>query len=147
MVQKGKIVEVIFNEANYEDKVKLNIDNSYEIVKEGDEYFAKKVIKPKKSRYSPLPKKPYDCNLKSLDLSAFRVLIQCRNAYWELANNWKPNWESTEKKYSIYNYRGQIRADYFTVVDRCILVFPEEQMRNEFYENFKDLIEECKEWL
>lgn len=34
-----------------------------------------------------------------------------------------------------------------TSIDRCILSFPTEEMRNIFYENFKDLIEECKEFL
>ena len=90
----------------------------------------------------------YDHDKKLLnDLETFRKLITCRNAYWKIANSWTPNWEELYKKYSIYNYRGIIKADYFTVIDRCILVFPEEAMRDEFYNNFKILIESCKEWL
>ena len=78
----------------------------------------------------------------------------CRDAYWKIAGEqmglkepWKPDWDSLDKKYDIYNYRGDIKYDYFTVIDRCLLVFPTEEIRDAFYENFKDLIENCKEFL
>lgn len=31
--------------------------------------------------------------------------------------------------------------------NRCILAFPNKEIRDAFFENFKDLIEECKELL
>ena len=81
-------------------------------------------------------------------------LLLCRDAYWKLAGEemglgkpWEPDWESLDKKYNIYNYRGDIRHDYFTVIDRCLLVFPTEEMRDAFYEAFKSEIETCKELL
>lgn len=104
--------------------------------------------------------KGYNCNpspeplLSDIPVRAFCKLLVARNAYWIFAaeqlgleKSWEPDWETTDRKWSIYNYRGSIKWDYFTVVDRQILVFPTEEMRNAFYENFKDLIEMCKDLL
>ena len=84
----------------------------------------------------------------------FQELLIARDAYWKIAGEqmglkepWKPDWDSLDNKYDIYNYRGDIKYDYFTVIDRCLLVFPTEEIRDAFYENFKDLIENCKEFL
>ncbi len=101
-----------------------------------------------------------DCNpspelmLSGIPVHEFCMLLVARNAYWVIAGeqlnlgkSWEPEWETTDRKYSIYNYRGTIKHDYFTVVDRQILVFPTEEMRNIFYRNFKDLIEVCKDLL
>lgn len=84
----------------------------------------------------------------------FQELLIARDAYWKIAGEqmglkepWKPDWDSLNEKYDIYNYRGDIKYDYFTVIDRCLLVFPTEEIRDAFYENFKDLIENCKEFL
>ena len=84
----------------------------------------------------------------------FQFLLLYCDAYWKIAGEemglgkpWEPNWETLDKKYNIYNYRGVISHDDFTVVDRCVLVFPTEEMRDAFYENFKELIEQCKELL
>jgi hypothetical protein len=86
-------------------------------------------------------------------MTNFPKLINARNAYWKIAGEelglgkpWEPDWNSLDKKHNIYNYRGVITLN-FTVIDRCILVFPTEEMRDAFYENFKDLIEQCKELL
>lgn len=95
----------------------------------------------------------YEQDILDIFNSLWKLRI-CRDAYWKIAGEemglykpWEPDWESLDEKYSIYNYRGVISHDYFTVIDRCILSFPTEEMRNIFYENFKDLIESCKEFL
>ena len=86
-------------------------------------------------------------------LFALQKLLVCRDAYWKIAGEqmglgkpWEPDWESLDKKYNIYNYRGVISSN-FTVIDRCILVFPTEEMRVAFNENFKELIEACRDFL
>ena len=96
---------------------------------------------------------PYIKHLDNLMESFCRLLI-CRDAYWKIAGEemglgkpWEPNWETLDTKYDIYNYRGVISHNNFTVVDRCVLVFPYEEVRDAFYENFKELIESCKELL
>ena len=90
-------------------------------------------------------------------LDAFIKLRICRNAYWKIAGEeiglgkpWKPQFG----KYILYNIKFYLYQDSFVLhkgeyssSDNCILVFPTEEMRDAFYENFKDLIEQCKELL
>ena len=89
-----------------------------------------------------------------------RVKI-CRDAYWKIGGEemgmgkpWKPDWEnSEERRYSIVNIAGDINLPETTLtkwilkVTNKILVFPTEELRDTFYENFKELIEQCKELL
>lgn len=71
-----------------------------------------------------------------IKLDAYRKLLTCRDAYWKMAGDWKPDWGKT-------NY--YIRCIPCFLED--ILPFPTEEMRDAFYENFKELIEQCKELL
>jgi hypothetical protein len=94
-----------------------------------------------------------ECNL----YSSFIQLIRCRNAYWKIAGDemglgkpWEPNFEPNDEeewqeRYGIYIAENKIKKDYWGGGDvNIILTFPTEEMRDAFYENFKDLIEECK---
>ena len=63
-------------------------------------------------------------------------------------------WEPKFGKYIHYSINFYFYQDSFVLhkgeyssSDNCILVFPFEEMRDVFYENFKDLIEQCKELL
>ena len=94
-------------------------------------------------------------------LCKFQVLLLCRDAYWKIAGEemglgkpWKPDWEnSEERRYSIVNIEGDINLPEATLtkwvlkVTNKILVFPTIEMRDAFYDNFKALIEICKELL
>ena len=74
-------------------------------------------------------------------------LLICRDAYWKLANNWQPNWEDEEQcKFVIYRFRDSILKDS-TYINPSILAFHTAEMRDIFYYNFKELINECKELL
>lgn len=82
---------------------------------------------------------------------AFCKLIVARNAYWKIAGDWKPDWKTDEDgyntvKFCIKNFGGEIRR-IDTSESNTILAFPTEEMRDAFYENFKELINECKELL
>ena len=79
-------------------------------------------------------------------LKAFTQLLICRDAYWKIAGNWKPNFNDETIKFIITNYRGVVYTTTVSNYNR-ILVFPTEEMRDAFYGNFKELIEECKELL
>lgn len=87
-------------------------------------------------------------------LDAFMKLRICRNAYWKIAGeemglgkSWEPDWKNGEqKKYCIYYSGGDIQKGTWCQ-HNSILAFPTEEMRDVFYENFKDLIESCKELL
>ena len=146
----------------------------YEFVDEnGNVINAQKIALEKKEKMYP---KTYEECCKVLDwnhrdydrvgyeselLCKFQVLLLCRDAYWKIAGEemglgkpWKPDWEnSEERRYSIVNIEGDINLPETTLtkwvlkVTNKILVFPTIEMRDAFYENFKELIENCKELL
>ena len=74
------------------------------------------------------------------------VLRFCRDAYWKLYGEemgldkpWEPDWnDEKQDKYGFYN---EVK---YTIINSAIFVFPTEEMRDAFYENFKELIEQCK---
>lgn len=76
------------------------------------------------------------------------TLIACRNVYWKLAGDWKPEYEESivNTYYTIHTFNNKLFLAE-TSHRNAILSFPAEKMRDTFYENFKDLIEECKELL
>ena len=89
-------------------------------------------------------------------LENLQRLLICRDAYWKIAGEQmgldKP-WESDftnndEERYGIYTLANKVEKDFCGVGDvNMILVFPTEEMRDVFFENFKELIEQCKELL
>jgi hypothetical protein len=127
------------------------------------------ILKPIKPKY---PKTFIEC-AKILDcfgavhidgykgelLDKLQELLICRNAYWKIAGEQmglnpmgcKPwEFENPSRRYvfTIENFGGNILKNAVTarILNR-ILVFPTEEMRDAFYENFKELIEQCKEFL
>lgn len=88
-------------------------------------------------------------------ISKFQELIICRDAYWKIAGEqmglgkpWEPNWRNQdEDKYCIEYSYGKINPTVMTNIYNYILAFPTEEIRDVFFENFKELIEQCKELL
>ena len=152
------------NNIVYDDKVKLELGSTHEVVvdNDGNTYVVKK--KTKKESEISFPKTYLDCcntvhythyypdikthTIKYDDmLGSLYKLIICRDVYWFMSDDWKPDYTNvTEKKYSIWVDCGEIKKGVFTTT-QMVLAFPTEEIRDEFYENFKDLIEECKELL
>lgn len=86
-------------------------------------------------------------------ISKFQELIICRDAYWKIAGEqmdlgkpWEPDYTDDNVKYIIGIHRNHLDLNC-TIERNYILIFPSEEIRDEFYENFKDLIEACKEFL
>lgn len=80
-------------------------------------------------------------------LNSFQNLKLCRDAYWKIAGDWKPDWCNENKlKYCIACSFGTIDKTV-SIVNGCFLAFPTKEMRDAFYENFRELIEQCKELL
>ena len=81
-------------------------------------------------------------------------LLVCRDAYWKIAGKemglgkpWEPDWnKSGQLKYALICMENNIIKYAYAAIN-AILAFPTEEMRDAFYENFKDLIEECKQFL
>lgn len=87
--------------------------------------------------------------------SILTKLLICRDAYWKLAGKkmglgkpWEPDWKSpSHDSYpAIKRCDGRVIKTTIYTHD-CPLVFPTSEMRDAFYENFKVLIERCKELL
>jgi hypothetical protein len=94
--------------------------------------------------------------MRRLDLyHNLEKLIICRDAYWKIAGeemdlckSWKPEYEALVDNmfFTIQTFNGEIDKSA-TSHRNSILAFPTKEMRDAFYENFKDLIEQCKELL
>lgn len=163
-IQPVVFENIVFPNENYADKVELCLGDDYEIVVEDGRTFVQK----KKPKYP----KSYEecCNILGITFdypdirmvsnkeynlySRFIELIRCRDAYWRIAGeqlglgkSWEPIWNYNQpSKYILINVRNSIHKD-FRSLEHAILAFPTEEMRDAFYENFKDLIEKCKELL
>lgn len=91
-------------------------------------------------------------NYRKGQLYALQQLLIFRDAWWMMADNWKPDYnDCTEEKYFstkffIYVYRDEICHGSCELTHH-FLTFPTAEMRDAFHENFKDLIEICKELL
>ena len=92
-------------------------------------------------------------NNKELFESFIKLKI-CRDTYWKIAGeemglgkSWEPDWMNyNDFKFVIGVFENEIIKCYNTIA-QYVLAFPTEEMRDAFYENFKDLIEQCKELL
>ena len=171
-----KYNRVTISSANCADEVEVHLDDDYEVVYRDGKMFAIKK-KPKYSTTYEECCEILNIQVRDLDilnnmldtteiiynknldrlLNSFRKLIVCRDAYWKIAGDemglgksWEPDWRNSEQnKYVISNDYGRelnthkIKCSHIT----HILAFPTEEMRDAFYENFKELIEDCKELL
>ena len=97
----------------------------------------------------------YSYDVDNIELyNNFRRLKICRDAYWkivgeqmELGKPWEPDWLNVEQdKYVLFTHNDAICSNCY-VLGHNFLAFPTKEMRDAFYENFKDLIEQCKELL
>ena len=95
-------------------------------------------------------------NAKPSECTLFESLIRlkrCRDAYWKIAGEemglgkpWEPDWNNISNKYCIYFVSGDAWSKECQT-RQCPLSFPTPEMRDAFYENFKEEIEICKELL
>ena len=145
------------------DRYRLHINYQYEIEVDEGEYY----VVRRKPQY---PKSYEECcdilqlehifELKDLTMDeeklmdSFIRLKRCRDVYWKIAGEqmglgkpWQPDWENKENtKYCITTINRQIKT-ITTDVFNYFLAFPTPEMKDAFLENFKKLIEKCKELL
>ena len=121
---------------------------------EGDEIILKpKIMEPPKTindclYYLELDPRFLDgvIGYSGKELAALQKLIICRDAYWKFARNWLPDWQDSNLKYCIKSIGADVvKGSDATIC--CILAFQTEELRDAFWNNFKDLIMECKELL
>ena len=71
---------------------------------------------------------------------ALAQLLQLREKY---NDGWMPNWNDNKVKFSIYRQFGKLdKVDCRSVFH--VLTFKTEELRDEFFKNFKDLLEVAK---
>ena len=141
----------------------INLPEGYEFRDEKDNIINVKkiVLSKKKPKY---PKTFLECcdvlnieNLIERGVKGYKAelfdtlqkLLICRDAYWKIAGEemglgkpWEPDWDNLSTNHEFI----KINKGCFTYSSR-VLVFPTEEIRDAFYEAFKELIEECKELL
>ena len=155
-----------YNEINcyhkdFGDKVRIRLGPDFEIKIEDDiTYIVKKQSQYPKTYVECCeiihsdPSFYVDTHLYSDKLESLYKLLICRNAYWKiygeqmgLGKPWKPDWTNNhQKKWIINFYQGEIN---FTTGPNVhfVLAFPSDEICDYFYNNFKDLINQCKELL
>lgn len=144
------------------DRYRIVIDTRFDIEVDEGEYYAVR----RKKEY---PKTFLGCcdvlgiedtisrgvkGYKSNLLDTFQKLLICRDAYWKIAGEemglekpWEPDYTNTDKrKFSIWVDFGKIKLGTFTTT-QMVLSFPTEEMRDAFFNAFRDDIEKCKELL
>ena len=75
---------------------------------------------------------------------AFLALIQLVELRDAWNNAVEDEWDDSGKKHVIFRHRGKMEGDYFSNTD-FVLNFKTPELRDQFLEKFKDLIETAKE--
>ena len=90
----------------------------------------------------------YDRNLIKDEprAKAFLALMQLMNLRDEYRQGWEPNYGDDSDKYVIICHKTAITCDMF-IHYNAILSFQSAEIRDKFYANFKDLIEQAKEFI
>ena len=160
-MQLGKTVAVCFNTENYENEVELKLGDYEIVVRDGKTYAVRK--KPAyPDNYEECVRiakniHGYDINI---DAPAYRELLEsfvklliCRDAYWKIAGEqmgldkpWEPDWNGHEFKYGLKFMGHRIEKTSEMTISH-VICFPTPEMRDFFYENFKNEIEQCKKLL
>lgn len=149
------------------DKYELDLQGKFKVVLREGKYYVER-IKPKYPKtfeeccrvvnanpcvrllYDLSDGQKYSYDVDNLQhYENIRKLLICRDAYWKIEGNWKPNWEENDGgyRYCIVNHSNNIELTNEWLGENYILSFPTEEMRDVFYENFKHLVETCREFL
>ena len=172
MKELRKMCTISLTDSNYSDKVEVLLNNYEYIEEDGKAFFVKKKKEYPKTYeecckvfglkhhlslgwnsydvysgiISSLPKRIEDIAKK---LESLSKLLICRDAYWELYGDemglgkpWEPDWN--DEKQDKYGFHDEVK---YTIINSALFVFPTEEMRDAFKDNFKKEIEMCKELL
>lgn len=155
LVEQTPCDHINFNAKNlsFADRVELQLGDKWELLNENGRTYAVKKTPKYPTTYEECCE-VMKCDLwfeintcyHGPELCVLYKLLMCRDAYWKIAGDWKPDWKKNIDKYNLIVYEGDVIKDMHSSVNH-VLSFPTSEMRDTFYENFKDLINECKELL
>lgn len=78
------------------------------------------------------------------DAEAFAALGKLLKLRKDWIGDWKPDWTDSDPKFIINNFKNKIEHGCTNFNISRPMSFPTEEMRDEFYESFKDLLEVAK---
>lgn len=82
-------------------------------------------------------------DVREMEVKKLRV---CRDAYWRLADDWKPDWKKNTKKHCVVIRDGRVGVAT-TISKPREFAFPTPEMADAFAKNFKKELDMCKEIL
>ena len=165
MEEKGTLEQIdLTRELRIADEVEVILGDYEFVLKDGKTYFVKKKPQYPKTYeeclkilgYNIAHIIPMNHGHNGLLMMKLQRLLIFRDAYWKIAGEqmgldkpWEPDWGENEGgyRYCIRNQSNKIVLSNEWLGENYILAFPTAEMRDKFYENFKDLIEYCKELL
>lgn len=125
-----EVKEVVGNKVIIKEKENELPKTWEEFVRRSGEYNAITVLSPGESDNA---------------VRALGKLLVCRNAWWKQLG-WKPDWDKPDEKHCIVR-KGEAADKQIKSFESCILAFPTYEVRDQFLDSFRDLIEEAKELL
>ena len=159
--ESKKVAWFTFKDNDFADKVELDLSNR-EIIIEDGKWFVVKKKKEYPKTYEEcceildiIDNRPPWHGYRSVQLKIFQKLLICRDAYWKIAGeemglkrHWKPDWLDDDVVKHIISHDGKTYGtrgglNYINY----ILAFPTEEMRDAFFNAFREDIEKCKELL
>lgn len=159
METKGTLVEIdLTKELCVADEVEVILGDYEFVLKDGKTYFVKKKPQYPKTyeecceimgiKYPVVGGRSDGLGASTYRITAIRPLIYlliCRDAYWKIAGDWKFDFD--KPCYYLCNEYGRVQKFEGTIDCNAVFTFPTGETRDAFLENFKDLIEQCKELL
>ena len=165
LVEEEISIDLTVKGEEVKERIEIAIPEGYEyVIESGKIIFHKKKPKHPQTYEACLKVLGFNTTIKVKESSVFdydddivalQKLKRCRDAYWKIAGeemglgkSWEPDWERGSIDYVICNAGGKIiLTDIPNSAYNHILTFPTEEMRDAFYEAFKEFIEKCKELL
>ena len=150
----GTIIQECFEELHLPEPIKKKLPNTWEewVEQNKRECFVyinnSSDIKTATSIVDKVIDPIFDKNLIRGESRAesFLALMQLINLRDEYRQGWVPDWKTDDYKYSIEYFRDNLNISCIRLRND-FLAFQSEELRDKFLENFKDLIEQAKEFI
>lgn len=144
--------KLVLKNNNMENRMKITPPEGWEIDVEKSNLQTGEIIYKEKVKEKQLPETWEEYlishnhitdNMYINELEALHNLLLLRDEYNE---DWKPDWSEDSLKYGICFSNDKMKKSTHYEIQR-VMVFKTEELRDKFYDNFKDLLKIAKELL